>query len=101
MTGGSLNIVGPPANSLVHTSRMNQPTWPTAHPTRSPAAAFHVPFRTHANATSATGRYGAVMVKRPKSEIGVEGCRRDQTYMGTNASGADKNGRLKRGDKAW
>ena len=69
---------GPPTISRVHTSRMNQPMCPTAQPTRSPAAAFHVPFSTHENATSASGRYGAVIVNMPKSEIGVDGCRRDQ-----------------------
>lgn len=57
---------------------MNHPTWPTAHPTRSLAAARHVPVSTQEKATSAKGRYGAVMVSRPKSEMGVEGCRRDQ-----------------------
>jgi hypothetical protein len=45
---------------------------------RSPAAALHVPFRSHENATRAMGRYGAEMVTRPKSDIGVVGCRRDQ-----------------------
>jgi hypothetical protein len=33
---------------------------------------------TQEKATSAKGRYGAVMVSRPNSEMGVEGCRRDQ-----------------------
>lgn len=48
--------VGPPTISLVHTSCMNQLTWPTAHPTRSLAAAFQVPFKIQEKATSATGR---------------------------------------------
>jgi len=78
LSGGSLNIVGPPTISLVHTSLMNQPTWPTAQPTRSPAAALHVPFNSHENATRAKGRYGAVMVNRPNREIGVDGWRLDQ-----------------------
>lgn len=77
--GASVNTVGPPTISLVHTSRKNQPTWPTAHPTKSPAAAVQVPFKTHENATSAMGRYGAVMVISPNKEMGVEGCRLDQT----------------------
>jgi len=54
--GASLNTLEPPTISLVHTSRKNQPRWPTAHPTRSPAAAFHVPLRTHEKATRAIGR---------------------------------------------
>jgi hypothetical protein len=49
-------------------------------------------------ATSARGRYGAVMVTRPKRDICVDGCRRDQRYIGTNASGAERKGRVKSGD---
>lgn len=88
----------PPIASLVHTSRMNQPRCPTAHPTRSPAAAVHVPLIIQLNATSARGRYGAVMVTRPNKDICVEGWRRDQRYMGTKASGADRNGRVNSGE---
>lgn len=76
-TGASLKNVLPPTISRVQTSLMNQPTCPTAHPTRSPAAALQVPFNTHENATRATGRYGAVIVKSPNKEIGVDGCLRD------------------------
>jgi hypothetical protein len=79
---------------------MNQPTCPTAHPTRSPAAAVQVPFNTHENATRATGRYGAVIVKSPNKDMGVDECLRDHRYMGTNASEDDRNGRLKSGDNA-
>lgn len=73
LSGGSLNMVGPPTISLVHTSLMNQPIWPTAQPTKSPAAALQVPFKSQENATRAKGRYGAVIVKRPKREMGVDG----------------------------
>ena len=79
LCGASLITVFPPTISLVHTSLMNHPTCPTAHPTRSPAAAFQVPLRTHEKATKAMGRYGAVMVNRPNRDIGVEGCLRDHT----------------------
>jgi len=98
--GASLKTVGPPTISLVQTSRMNHPTWPTAHPTRSPAAAFHVPFKIHEKATRAIGRYGAVMVNKPKRDIGVEGWRRDHRYIGTNAREDDRKGRLNNGESA-
>ena len=77
-SGASLSHVVPPTISRVQTSRINQATWPTAQPMRSPAAARHVPLSIHARPTSAKGRYGAVMVIRPNSDIGVDGCRRDQ-----------------------
>lgn len=77
-SGASLRKVGPPTISRVQTSRMNQATCPTAHPRRSPAAARHVPFSIHARPTKASGRYGAVIVTIPKSEMGVDGWRRDQ-----------------------
>ena len=77
-TGASLKTVVPPTISLVQTSRKNQPIWPTAQPTKSPVAAFHVPLNTHENKTRATGKYGAVIVINPKRDMGVEGCRRDQ-----------------------
>jgi hypothetical protein len=48
--------------------------------------------------TSAKGRYGAVMVTIPNNDIGVDGCRLDHRYMGTNARGDERKGRLKRGD---
>lgn len=73
LSGGSLMNVGPPTISRVHTSLMNHPIWPTAQPTRSPAAAFHVPFKIHENATRARGRYGAVIVNKPKRDMGVDG----------------------------
>jgi hypothetical protein len=73
-----VRTVRPPIISRAQTSRMNQATWPTAHPIRSFMAARHVPLRTHENAMSAKGKYGAVIVTIPKSEIGVVGCRRDQ-----------------------
>lgn len=75
--GASVRKLVPPIISRLQTSLKNQLMWPTAQPSRSLAAAFHVPLRTQENATRATGRYGADMVKRPKSEIGVDGCRRD------------------------
>lgn len=54
---GALTIMPlPPMASLVHTSRTNHPTWPTAQPTKSPAAALHVPLMIQLNATSANGR---------------------------------------------
>lgn len=76
-SGASLSGVYPPIISLAHTSLKNQPIWPTAHPIKSPAAAFHVPLMTHDSPTSANGRYGADIVKMPKSAIGVDGCRLD------------------------
>lgn len=76
-SGASLSGVYPPIISLAHTSLKNQPIWPTAHPIKSPAAAFHVPLMTHESATSAKGRYGADIVKIPKRAIGVDGCRLD------------------------
>src|ERR1700722_9303906 len=78
LVGASVSTEEPPIISRLQTSLKNQPTCPTAHPMRSPTAARHVPLRSHEKATRATGRYGAEMVTRPKSEIGVEGCRRDQ-----------------------
>jgi hypothetical protein len=77
---------------------MNHPICPTAHPTRSPAAATHDPFRTQEKATRAIGRYGAVIVMRPKREIGVVGCLLDQRYIGTKAREEDRKGRLNSGD---
>ena len=38
------------------------------------------------------------MVMRPNRDIGVDGCLRDQTYIGTKARAEDRKGRLKRGD---
>jgi len=72
-TGASLSGVYPPIISLAHTSLKNQPMWPTAHPIKSPAAAFHVPLITHESPTSAKGKYGAFIVKMPKRAIGVDG----------------------------
>ena len=54
--GGSLKKVGPPFISRVHTSRMNHPTCPTAHPMRSLAAALKEPLSTQEKATRAMGR---------------------------------------------
>lgn len=70
-------MVGPPVISRIQTSRTNQPTWPTAQPRRSPAAALHVPLSIHESPTSASGRYGAVIVMRPNKDTGVDGWRRD------------------------
>lgn len=100
-SGASLSGVYPPIISLAHTSLKNQPIWPTAHPIKSPAAAFHVPLMTHESATSASGRYGADIVKMPKRAIGVDGCRLDHMYIGTKAREDERNGRLTNGDSAW
>lgn len=91
----------PPSISRAHTSLRNHPMWPTKQPTRSPVAAFHVPFNTHEKATSAMGRYGAVMVMSPKSDIGVAGWRRDQRYIGTKARDEERKGRLNKGLRAY
>jgi hypothetical protein len=50
--------------------------------------------------TRASGKYGAEIVNNPKSDIGVDGCRRDHIYMGTKASEEERNGRLNKGDMA-
>jgi hypothetical protein len=68
---------------------------------RSPAAAFHVPFITQEKTTRANGKYGAEIVNKPKSDIGVVGCRRDHMYMGTKASEEERKGRLNNGDMAY
>jgi|SRR6267154_1895595 len=68
---------------------------------RSPAAAFHVPLITQEKITRANGKYGAEIVNRPKSDIGVDECRRDHMYMGTKASEEERKGRLNKGDMAY
>jgi hypothetical protein len=65
---------------------------------RSPAAAFHVPLITQEKITRAKGKYGAEIVNKPNSDIGVDGCRRDHIYMGTKASEEERKGRLNKGD---
>jgi hypothetical protein len=40
------------------------------------------------------------MVINPNREMGVDGCRRLQMYMGTKARGEERKGRLKRGERA-
>jgi hypothetical protein len=42
-----------------------------------------------------------VIVNRPNSEIGVDGCRRDHKYIGTNASDDERKGRLNSGASIW
>lgn len=99
-SGASLRSVGPPTISRLHTSLTNHAKWPTAQPMRSPAAALQVPFKIQARPTSARGRYGAVIVMSPNKDIGVEGWRRDHRYIGTNARGEERKGRLTSGERA-
>jgi hypothetical protein len=53
------------------------------------------------NATSAKGKYGADIVIKPNKDMGVEGCLRDQRYMGTKANGEERKGRLNSGERAF
>jgi len=41
-----------------------------------------------------------VIVTRPKREMGVDGWRLDHKYIGTNARGEERNGRLTSGERA-
>jgi hypothetical protein len=68
-SGASFQNPLEPIISLGHTSRVNQQIWPTTHPRRSPSAAVQLPLRRELMATRANGRYGAVIVIRPKREI--------------------------------
>ena len=55
-SGASLHTPFPPNISLAQTSLKNQHICATAHPSKSPRAARHVPFRSQEKATRVRGR---------------------------------------------